>query len=223
MGKLSVCPVILSHSIAEIQAQINKVKKVPEIKKVQVDIIDGDFADNATLPPFALSEIDFGNIKIDLHLMVREPVELLEEIDLLKQKVAVRGIIAQVERMSSQDEFIQLIKEMNCQIGLSLEVFTSLSAIEANSWEQINQIQLMSVEAGFQGQKIKETVYKKVDKCRKFINDHNYSVELLVDGGIKLDNAKKLVDYGVDELVIGSALWNSPNFNEAYQQFMKLA
>jgi len=222
MGKANICPVILSHSLSEVQDQVNKVKSVPEIEKVQIDIIDGDFADNATISPFVLTKVDFGDISIDLHLMVREPVELLEEIELLKDKIQFRSIIAQVERMSSQEEFIKLVKEMNYQVGLSLNVFTPLSAVEPDSWKQINQLQLLSVEAGFQGQKINKSVYKKLSKCKKKINDHAYSVEILVDGGIKLDNAKKLIDCGVNELVIGSALWNSSDFNKAYHQFVSL-
>jgi ribulose-phosphate 3-epimerase len=68
----------------------------------------------------------------------------------------------------------------------------------------------MSVQPGFGGQKLIEGALDKVRVIRKALDDRALNAELEVDGGIKVDNARRVADAGASVLVAGSAVYEDP-------------
>jgi ribulose-phosphate 3-epimerase len=69
----------------------------------------------------------------------------------------------------------------------------------------------MSINPGFGGQKLEDVTYDKVKKLRKMINDKDLDTHIEIDGGVNINNAKKLIDAGANVLVAGSFVFKSQN------------
>ena len=70
---------------------------------------------------------------------------------------------------------------------------------------------LMSINPGFGGQKFEEITYNKVKRLRNMANEKGLNTHIEIDGGVNIENAKKLIKAGADVLVAGSFIFNSNN------------
>ncbi len=215
---MNIYPSILTDSELEAQDQLLVCSESGLVQVAQVDIIDGYFVDNMTIFPSSLEGMEFGDLEIDFHLQTQEPLDFVREIADFKDEIPVRAVIAQVEQMSSQELYVDEVRRNNWDIGFSLNIHTPLEAIEADLWERINIIQLMSIEAGAQGKKLEEYVYTKLEQLHELIRKKDLKLEIIVDGGVNLENIQKLQEYGVTTVTPGSYLWKAEDFVEAFQE-----
>lgn len=204
-------PALLSDSLEVIAYQLEIVKSLPQVKRVQIDILDGLFADNLTVSVSDLVELNFGDLELDLHLMVEEPIDCVHELLECHSSIPVKTVIAQIERMSFQDQYVAELKDQKIEIGMSLDLFTPLTEIKEDIFSDLNCVQLMAIEAGFQGQTLNEMVYKKITALKSYIAERQSKCEIIVDGGVKLDNLEKLKQAGADAVAVGSMLWTADN------------
>lgn len=196
-----IIPAILENSIDEIQKKINLVEGL--VERVQIDVVDGIFADNLTVSPVDLLGVDFFDLGVDIHLMTEEPMDLIAECVNLGGKVKDLRIIGQIERMSNQAEFVRLGIVVGYKIGLALDLFTPVSSIKPELFLQLNCILLMSVRAGFQAQKFDRRVIDKIVEAKKLYPQ----TAVLVDGGLEPDSISKCRAIGADQFAVGSWLW----------------
>lgn len=211
---MNLYPSILTGSIEEAQQQAVWISSYPKIRTVQVDIIDGLFADNLTITPIDMTAIDFGELSIDLHLLTEEPLDYVFEALPFKEQLTFRSMIAQVERMSSQSHFVDTVKKNEWQVGLSLDLYTPFEAIDEESWNEVDIIQLMAIEAGFQGKSFNESVLDKIAKLQEIRKQLDRDFEIIIDGGVKTKTIEKLQAAEVDSVVVGSDLWQSNSRTE---------
>ncbi len=80
--------------------------------------------------------------------------ELIEQAP----QIPVRAVYGQIEKMSHQPQFLEEVKKQDWQAGLALDLFTPIESIEAESWEWLDGVLLMAVEAGAQGQKLNNLI-----------------------------------------------------------------
>lgn len=206
---MNIYPSILTDSVETLQQQLDLLAPFKElIAGVQVDIIDGEFTDNLTVSPIDLIAVDWHDFFVAFHLMVNEPDEYLYEC---RQIDNLRGVIAQIERMNSQQEFIEELHKHDLKAGLSLNRFTPVNAIDRESWEKLDMIQVMGNEAGIQGQEFAgEPVLKKIREIDQLRRDESLdNLELIVDIGVNEKTVAQLVKAGADAGAPGSALWKS--------------
>lgn len=214
---MKVYPSILTDLVSVAQSQLEICTESEAVEVVQIDIIDGYFTDNLTITPTSLEECEFSDLQLDFHLMTQEPIDFAREISEISDKLPVRAIIGQVEQMSSQADFIDEVKR-KWKVGLSLNLYTPLEAIEDQSWERIDIVQLMSIEAGEQGRSFSETVYEKLEELQDFIAQNEYKIEVIIDGGVSSEVIDELASYDVDAVCVGSALWKADNFIDSYSE-----
>lgn len=214
---MKVYPSILTDSISVAEQQLEICKESGVVQVVQIDVIDGYFTDNLTITPTSLEEYEFSDLQLDFHLMTQEPIDFVREISEISDHLPVRAIIGQVEQMSSQADFIDEVKR-EWKVGLSLNLYTPLEAIDDQSWERIDIIQLMSIEAGEQGRDFSETIYEKLEELQDFIARNEYQIEVIIDGGVSFESIDELASYDVDAVSVGSALWKADNFIDSYSQ-----
>ncbi|MBT4124551.1 MAG: hypothetical protein HN981_04085 [Candidatus Pacebacteria bacterium] len=225
---MKIYPAILSDSIEEIQKQVDLAKSCSSVEILQIDIIDGFFADNITVSPQSLLEVDFGDLQIDLHLMVDEPMDMISEIENLENNLPIRTIIAQIEKMTYQKDFVEDVKKMGYKVGLSLDIYTPVDSLDEDILSEISILQFMGIEAGFQGQKLIPQVFEKIKlfvEADLVKNDQDLSadtMEITFDGGVIEEHAEKLDLLGVTSLVVGSLLWKSEDFCEQYQKLAEI-
>lgn len=214
---MQIIPSILTDQSDVVASQLQQVLDVSEdyeLERVQFDIIDGEFADNITVTPLDLPQFEFGDLEVDLHLMTLEPLDFVYEAMEIKELVPVKRVIGQIEKMSSQELFVEEVKKQNWLPGLSLDVYTPLSEISLEALEDVRVLQIMGIQAGFQGQDFNEYTYGVIDEARALIEKVNPTIELIVDGGVKPTHLARLLELGVDAVAVGSVLWKAASIEE---------
>jgi ribulose-phosphate 3-epimerase len=205
---MNITPAILTDSFVTLQQQVNAVRYSPLVEAVHIDIMDGSMIDNLTVTPMDLTVAEFEPVKIDFHLMVEEPMDFLYETEAIKDYLPIRRIIAQVERMSLQRDFIEEAKRNGWEVALALDLYTPLEAIDEDVWPELGSVLIMCVEAGHQSEIFNRIALEKVRELRQKFPDPK-RMHIIADGGIKTLNAQEIWQAGADELAVGSSLWKS--------------
>jgi len=214
---MNIYPTILTDSLIELSQQLQICTSLTNVEVVQIDIIDGFFANDITVTPSDLVGMDFADLKCDLHLMVDEPMDFVLEAEDNKHQLPIRTIIAQLEHMSSQAAFIEEVRAHQWQVGLSLDIDTPLESIDEASWSELKILQLMGNRAGEQGQALDKRIFDKIREAKQMIlqkKDREQTIEIVIDAGVRLDNAGRLVKAGADSLAVGSLLWQATDQNQ---------
>lgn len=217
---MNIYPAILTESISTAREQIEQVTGLEDITTVQIDIIDGEFADNLTISAIDLIGTDLGDLQVDFHLMTIEPVNFVYEC---KQIENVRAVIGQIEKMGSQKEFVKECLEFNLKPGLSLDLYTPVESIEKDVWEDLRIIQVMGNLAGQQGQPFKGQMIlnkiKEIVELKKKLDLRD--LEITVDIGVNEDTIGQIAKAGADGVAVGSLLWKSDDIERQIQQLQE--
>ena len=197
---IEIIPAILTDDLDEAKDMLFESES--KVSRVQIDIIDGEFANNTTIVPEDLAKIKT-KLLLDYHLMVDEPVNWVER--------CVRGqadrIIGHIEKMKDQKEFIEKVKENGLGVGLAIDTNTPISDIDTEVLNKLDVILVMSVPAGFGGQEFKKEVITKISKLAKLRSKENYSYRICDDGGITIELVDDVHYLGADEVSIGKRLF----------------
>lgn len=215
-------PAILTDSLEVAEQQLLTAQELEHISVAQIDVVDGFYADNVTITPEDLLQTDFGDLQLDFHFLVNEPVDFLLETAALQSALPIRAMIAQIEHMGSQAEYLQEVARHHWQAGLSLDVYTPLEAIDDSSWNDIKMLQILGNAGGYQGQAFNPLVLEKINEARTAITARHLEIELVVDIGVKLTTATEILKAGATSLVVGSELWKSSQPEEIVRQYQAL-
>ena len=110
------------------------------------------------------------------------------------------------EATSNVSKTINLIKEQNKKVGISLKPKSKIELLK-DHLDKIDLVLIMSVEPGFGGQKFMPEVLEKTKAIRNLINKKNLNVDVEIDGGINFENCSKAKDAGANILVSGSTVF----------------
>lgn len=218
---MQIYPAILTDSLSTFAQQLALIKQESTIKTLQIDIIDALFTDNITINPSDLVDFDFASLAIDFHLMTEEPMDYVWELIDCGQKLPTQSVIGQLEKMSHQSDFLEEVKKAGWHAGLAINLFTPLESIEDRAWEYLDHVLLMAVEAGEQGQTFNHVVFDKIEQLKKIIKQFNKEITIGVDGGIKVNHVQALKTAGVDQIAVGSALFDEDDFKNEFSKFEK--
>ena len=152
-------------------------------------------------------------------MMVIDPDKLVEPF----AKAGADLITFHIEATNNPMAIIDLIRSCGCQIGISIKPSTPLKEIEP-FYEYIDLVLVMSVEPGFGGQGYIQSSTSRIKKIKKKLIEQCLQDRVLieVDGGIKLHNAREIVDAGADILVAGSAVFKTANPAQTIKEFYKV-
>lgn len=174
------------------------------IKYLHLDVMDGIFVPNISfgMPVIESLKKSSSEFVFDTHLMITEPEKYIDEF----AKVGADIITIHTEATHYIDKCIDKIKNNNIKVGLSIKPNTEVESIY-KYLDKIDMVLIMSVYPGFGGQSFIEDSLNKVVKLKKYIDDNKLDVKIEIDGGINLNNVKRVVDAGVELVVIGSAIF----------------
>ena len=214
-----LAPSILSADFSNLQSALDICTK-GGAHWIHVDVMDNQFVSNLTIgPPVVKSLRPKTNKFIDVHMMVIEPEKLVEPF----ARAGADNITFHIESVDDPLPIINLIKSCGCKVGVSLKPDTPLSTI-LPVLEKIDIVLVMSVEPGFGGQGYLPGSSERISEVRSFLNDNCLDRVLIeVDGGIKLHNAKEVLNAGADVLVAGSEVFKSNNPVETIKHFYQLS
>ena len=211
MTKVSIS--ILDCDFENITSEIKKIND-NKIDLIHIDIMDGKFVNNQTEKLFNLNKISsLTNLKYDIHLMVEEPLDKIDNYIKYKPEI----ITIHIEKNSNLIDCITKIKNHNINVGVAINPDTDISELY-DILELIDLVLIMSVHPGKGGQKfIKETI-DKVTGINNKKSKNNFIIS--VDGGVNNTNSKDLIKSGADILVSGSYLVKSENLNKSIKSLL---
>ncbi|MHB1706961.1 MAG: ribulose-phosphate 3-epimerase [Acidithiobacillus sp.] len=184
---------------------------------IHVDVMDNHFVPNLTIGPLVAAAIRPHTQKpLDVHLMI-SPVDAIIP-DFVKAGANI--ITVHPEATLHLDRTIQLIHSLGCKAGVSPNPATPLNVLDY-VLENLDLVLVMSVNPGFGGQGFIEYTLKKIEAIRKRIDALGKPIDLEVDGGVKVDNVRRVADAGADVFVAGSAIYNTPDYAATIAAFRK--
>ena len=199
-----IAPSMLSCDFGKLEDEIEMVNK-SEAGWFHLDIMDGLFVPNITFGTPILEVFKKNATKhLDAHLMIVNPENYIEKF----ASLGANTITVHFEACDNLLNTINQIKKLNLKAGVAINPNTDVSKLDSLISE-IDLICLMSVFPGFSGQKFIPETYGRLEKLKKIITDKNSEAIIQIDGGVSIDNAKKLVSLGADVLVAGSFVFNS--------------
>ena len=178
---------------------------------VHVDVMDGHFVPNLTFGPKMVADLHKATrLPLDVHLMIERPDDWVDRyID-----AGAAYVVIHVEAARAVSPTLARIRERGAKAGITLNPDTPVDTI-LPFLDEIDLALVMSVNPGFGGQKFIESAIGKLQRLRKEIDTRRLRVELEVDGGVKLDNVRRVVDAGASVVVAGSAVFEAPEGVEA--------
>ena len=214
-----LAPSILSADFSNLQSALNICDK-GGAHWIHIDVMDNQFVPNLTIGPTVVKSLRPKTEKfIDVHMMVIEPEKLVEPF----ARAGADNITFHIESVDDPKPIIDLIKSCGCKVGVSIKPQTPLSTI-IPILEKIDIVLIMSVEPGFGGQGYLPGSSERISEIKSLLKDNCLERVLIeVDGGIKLHNAKEVIDAGADVLVAGSEVFNSVDPVKTIQYFYQLS
>ena len=215
-----IAPSLLGADFSNLQKELNFCNN-SNARWLHLDIMDQQFVPNLSFGPSLVKDLrDHSDLFFDVHLMVSNPFDML--IPFIN--AGANGISFHIEATESRFTFppkilINTIKKNNLKCGLALKPKTPFSIIK-KYLEYIDYIVVMSVEPGFGGQSFIPSTLDKISEIDNYLNQNNIRENILiqVDGGIKLENYKSVIESGADILVAGSQVFQSENPIETINQ-----
>ena len=179
-----------------------------DVDYIHVDVLDGKFAPNKSLPFSELKYIyKYTSKRLDVHLMVVNPAKYIP----LYASLNTEYIIFQLEVDEDIEEDLKLIKKYSIKAGLAIKPDTKVNEL-IPYLPYLDIILVMSVEPGFGGQEFLIGTEAKLEEVRKLLDTYKINAVISVDGGINDKTVSMCKNASM--VVAGSYIVGSDNFQE---------
>lgn len=201
-----VAPSVLSANFANLQSDIELIN-TSEADWFHVDVMDGVFVPNISFGfPVIKALKKLAKKPLDVHLMIVDPDRYAQTF----KEAGADVLTVHYEACPHLHRSVQNIKSLGMKAGVAINPHTSVSVLE-ELIHDIDLVCMMSVNPGFGGQKFIENTYSKISALKQLIQRKNSKTLIEIDGGVDLNNYKKLLDCGADVLVAGNTVFSSQN------------
>lgn len=184
-----------------------------------IDVMDGKFVENDT-SDLMLTYCEYLNsittLPLDVHLMVEDVMNYIKSYLIFEPNM----LTLHMETAKNKQELLEwltYIKQNNCRAGVSIKPHTKIEEIY-DILPYIHHVLIMTVEPGKGGQKLLPETIEKIKQLKKYIDENNLEVDIEVDGGINLENVKKIKQAGANIIVAGSCIINSNDFKKTIRE-----
>lgn len=215
MGRLSAS--ILAADFAHLAAQVKLIEAHAEA--IHVDVMDGHFVPPITIGPVVVASLRPVTERVlHGHLMVEAPASLFDEL-------AEAGLdIVSFHREAVEDPAPVIAKARGASlgVGMTLNLETRVDAVFPYL-DDLDDVMLMSIRPGWAGQELNPDVFARIERVRHEIDRRGLDVDVEIDGGVKVHNARRAVDAGATVLVAASAIFHAPDPARAARELAIIA
>ena len=218
MRKVLIAPSILGADPISIASAIDSLNS--EFDWLHVDVMDGCFVPNISYGASMVKALRrrYGETFLDVHLMVEKPERMLGDFI----EAGANLISFHAESTPHLHRVVQYVHRSGVKAGISITPSTPVEVLRP-MLQFLDLVLVMSVNPGFGGQEFLDFTTDKLHKLVSWRESEKLDFLLEIDGGVNIENAKKITDAGCDVLVIGSAIFKQDNPAQYIRDIKKLS
>jgi ribulose-phosphate 3-epimerase len=217
-ARIEIAPSILASNFARLGEEIRMVEQAGA-EVIHVDVMDGHFVPNISIGiPVVQSLRKATHLPLDVHLMIEQPEEYIEEF----VRAGASRVLIHEEATVHLDRALAMIREQGAEAGAAINPATPVVML-SEVLDKLDTVLVMSVNPGFGGQKFIRGALEKIRQLNQWRSRYNGSFRIEVDGGVDLENIAELAQAGANTFVAGTSIFHASDPAAATRQLRKLA
>jgi ribulose-phosphate 3-epimerase len=217
-AKVEIAPSILAANFARLGDEVRLVEEAGA-DAIHVDVMDGHFVPNISIGiPVVQSLRKATRLPLDVHLMIENPEEYIEEFI----RAGADRVLVHEEATVHLDRALSMIREHGAQAGAVINPATPVAML-SDVLDKVDTVLVMSVNPGFGGQRFIPRAFEKIRQLNQCRARYNGDFRIAVDGGVEVENIGELAQAGANTFVAGTSIFHTPDPAAATRQMRKLA